>query len=150
MLKKQIVKKTSLFTLILAFMVTTVAANASVMNGDNEKGKDGGKGKTEQVEEAEKTLIFITWYFTGGEGDDPTDPNNYSTSLPPGQSCDTEIELICQINAPNQGGKPQMDAPVPGTTGETVETQIRDVQDELDSPNGTPHKNATVLEFRSK
>jgi len=74
MLKKQIVKKTSLFTLILAFMVTTVAANASVMN--NEKGKHGEISKTEQVKTAEKTT-FKAWYNI----DDPDNPSVYGAPI---------------------------------------------------------------------
>ena len=144
MITNQIVKTPSLFTLILAFLAIGMNANASVM--DKEKGKN--KGKTEKVVEPATTVVFSAWYFNGSVSNDPTDPDNY-TSTPPSTPCDQLPEQICEISAPASGGKPDMAAPVPGTSGQTVLSQIQDAHDSLNNEDREPTLNETVQAFRS-
>ena len=148
MLKNSIVKKASLFTLILAFMVATVAAIAGVMN-DKDPVKEKSK-KTEEAAKSKKAAVLETWYYIGGENDDPLDPDNYTDDPSEAPPCDAFVEQICQIRAPRNGNSPHMEAPIDGSPGQTVSSQISDVQLELDSPNGNPQPNETVTDFRSK
>lgn len=130
--------KASLFTLIFAFLAIGMIANASVTK------------KEKAVKETAKTVVLETWYFTGGEGDDPTDPSNYTDNPDLAPTCDQELESICTISAPRNGTLPDMDHAISGKPGETVASQIQDAQDELNEPNTVPQTNDTVKEFRSK
>lgn len=130
--------KASLFTLIFAFLAIGMIANASVTK------------KEKTVKETAKTVVLETWYFTGGESDDPTDPSNYTDDPNQAPFCNEVLEVICQISAPRNGNEPKMDHPIPGKPGETVASQIQDAQDELNDSNTVPKTNETVKEFRSK
>ncbi|MCY4779645.1 hypothetical protein ORI89_08275 [Sphingobacterium sp. UT-1RO-CII-1] len=130
--------KASLFTLIFAFLAIGLIANTSVMN------------KEKAVKETAKTVVLETWYFTGGESDDPTDPSNYTDDPNQAPLCNEDVEVICQISAPRNGTLPDMTHPISGKPGETVATQILEAQDELNDPNAIPQTNDTVKEFRSK
>lgn len=91
-------------------------------------------------------LVNQTWYFTGDLSDDPELASNYSSSpsgLPP---CGVTEEVICQIEAPDDGtGKPKMDEPVDGTT---VQLQIREAHQSI--ADGDPQENTTVKAFREE
>jgi len=96
-----------------------------------------------KVDKEAKVLLNDTWYFTGSTSDDPELASNYSlssTGLPP---CGATKEVICQIQAPNSGGQPDMNAPVDGTT---VQQQIHDAQESI--KDGVPTENTTVTGFR--
>lgn len=129
--EKNIVKA-SLFTLILAFMVSGMFAIAAVMN------------KEKTVEVTEKTVVMETWYFNGATNpanNNPLDATQYSQT--PSHECDREVETICTILAPakdNNTDEPNLKHPVDGT--ETVEDQIEEA---LQSGN----INDTVTAFRS-
>ena len=130
--------KASLFTLIFAFLAIGMIAKASVTK------------KEKAVKEATKTVVLETWYFTGGENDDPTDPSNYTDDPNLAPTCDNEAEVICTISAPRNGTLPDMSHVIPGKPGETVASQILDAQDELANPSSEPKPNDTVKKFRSK
>lgn len=129
--------KASLFTLILAFIAIGTVAIGAVMNSNK------------AVKEVEETSVTTTtWYFTGGEHDDPLDPDNYSLT-PPATACDHVKEQICEINAPNVGGKPDMTASVSNKPSETVYEQVKDAQLSLTEEGREPTLNETVTAFRS-
>ncbi|MCY4781542.1 hypothetical protein ORI89_17940 [Sphingobacterium sp. UT-1RO-CII-1] len=126
--------KITLFTLLI---ISSLAIIVKAMNSNSEVKV---VGKT--------TVTTTTWYFTGGEHDDPLDPNNYSLT-PPASACDHVKEQICEINAPNVGGKPDMAAPVSDKPTETVYQQINDAQLSLTEEGREPTLNETVTAFRS-
>lgn len=128
--------KTPLFTLILAFMlVGTIGISAAV--------------KKDNVKKVEKVVVTQTWYFTGAVNNNHTNPDNYSPNPPGGLPCDDLPEEICQIVAPDNGGKPDMSASVPGKPGETVSSQINDAYNSLIDEEREPTLNETVQAFRS-
>src|SRR5690606_7341770 len=103
MLKKQIVKTTSLFTLIFAFMAIGMTANASVMNGDKEK-----VAKAEK----EKPTLAPQWFTFTGDPNNPSqveNPNFYQPYVPtetnPDPTCEEGTKL-CAIKAqPDQSNQ---------------------------------------------
>lgn len=101
--------------------------------------------KKENVREtSSKKLVNVTWYFTGSADDNPELASNYSLTQDPNKSCDSSNpEVICEIQAPNNGGQPDMNAPVAGTT---VQLQIRAAHQSI--ADGTPSANETVTAFR--
>lgn len=101
--------------------------------------------KEERVgETSSKKLVNVTWYFTGSASDDPELASNYSLTQDPNKLCDSDNpEVICQIQAPNNGGQPNMSAPVAGTT---VQLQVRAAHQSIE--DGTPAENETVTAFR--
>lgn len=113
--------KASLFTLILAFMVIGTIAIAEVM-------------KKEQPVGEERAVATQTWYFVG---DDPYDPNDYSDE-PEAISCTGIAERICQIEAPDDGGFPELGP-----------SQVADIEAAIASLNDEPMGNTTVKSFRS-
>lgn len=106
--------------------------------------------KAMEKKEFEKTvsqpLVNQTWYFTGSASDNPELASNYSSSPAVLPTCGLAQEVICQINAPDDGtGKPKMDAPVDGTS---IQLQIRAAHQSI--INNNPATNSTVLEFRAE
>jgi len=148
MVKQQIVKTTSLFTLILAFLAIGTTANASVMN--NEKGKDGTKEKVVKAEKkpnVKPKMVTSTWHYNGGPADSPTDPSNYSLST--GEPCGVLRETVCKLNAPaspTNPNQPDMDAEVE-VDGEPEPQKI---SDRINAALGgtAPQENETVQSFR--
>src|SRR5690606_25532216 len=117
MLKKQIVKKTSLFTLILAFLAIGTTANASVMN--KEKGKDGDKEKVVEAKKNQPKAALREWAFQPvGSSTDMDDPNNYVPYDPQEHgSCAGGTNELCTIQAEEDSGtnKPLLNPSIPVT-----------------------------------
>lgn len=128
---KNLIVKASLFTLILAFIVTGTVAIAAVM-----------KRNGEQAKEVEKVLLIKTWYFNGSHS--PTnvvDANLYDESQLTEKDCGIP-QTVCTINAPEDllnPGHPKMDALV--NASQTVADQIKEALENHDP-------NDTVTEFR--
>jgi len=141
MLKKQIVKTTSLFTLIFAFMAIGMTANASVM--DNEKGKNGEKEKTTKVVEPVKTLVTKTWYFKGGN---PRSPNDYTDNSLEAPSCEGPSQTICSIEATEDNGKPKFTEVI---DGKSVGQHVDDAMNSLGTSTPLP-PNSVVTAYRSE
>lgn len=128
--------KASLFTLILALVAFGTIAVAAVMK------------KKEKVEVVKSERLLQNWYFIGDQNDDPTDPNNYSDQPLDGKPCSETYQVICQIQAPDNGsGKPDMAAPAVSGGG-TVQSQISTIHASLPSTTPVP-TNSTVLAFRA-
>ncbi|NGM61923.1 hypothetical protein G5B30_08340 [Sphingobacterium sp. SGG-5] len=92
-------------------------------------------------EAVKKVAAEGTWYFQGGN---PEDPDSYSDEPVEDKPCGAFEETICQITAPDSLGKPQMSAAVPGTSpSQTVGEQIA-------AAAANPHTNETVLSLREE
>lgn len=141
MLKKQIVKTTSLFTLILAFLAIGMNANASVMN--KEKSKDGEKEKTIKVVKPEKTLVTKTWYFKGGN---PESPNDYTDNPLEAPSCEGPSQTICSIEATEDNGRPNFEEVI---DGKSVGQHVEDAMNSLGTSTPLP-PNSVVTAYRSE
>lgn len=141
-MKTKNIVKASLFTLILAFVVATVAATGGVMK--NREIMEAPKADPVDVNAlSDKADDLPTWYFTGEEDNDPTNPNNYSHEPLEDKPCGAVKEVICQIEAPaNSSGQPSMQDTVPGTT-QTVGQQISNAAQSL-------NPNQTVKSFREE
>ncbi|MGJ1408376.1 hypothetical protein ACR78Z_01775 [Sphingobacterium thalpophilum] len=126
--------KASLFTLILALVAFGTIAAAAVMT------------KKRPIEVTKNERLLQNWYFTGNQSDDPTDPDNYSPEPLEGKQCSETYQVICQIQAPDDGnGKPDMSA---SAGSGTVESEINTIHASL--PSTTPISgNSTVLAFRA-
>ncbi|QRY59777.1 hypothetical protein [Sphingobacterium siyangense] len=136
MMRNLFTVKASLFTLILALVAFGTIAAAAVMH------------KKEKVAVVKSERLLQNWYFIGDEDDDPTDPNNYAEEPLDGKRCSETYEVICQIQAPDDGnGHPDMSAPA-ASGGGTVESQISSVDASLPSTSPVP-TNSTVLAFRA-
>ena len=136
MLKKQMVKKTSLFTLILAFLAIGTTANASVMN--NEKGKDGEKEKVVKT-----TIIAAQWFeYTGpafgSPGYDPMDQENYTPRGSSSPSC-SGSNSVCAIHAEGE----VISSPTPKVVPTNAELSAlsSDIQNNNPVPNRLELKN---------
>lgn len=136
-MKTKNIVKASLFTLILAFVVATVAATGGVM-------------KNREIIEAPKADPTLQkWQFNGAnnpEHNNPKDPAQYSESA--SESCDNEVETVCTIMAPADSldnSKPNLEYTVPGISGPNAK-----VKDRIDQAltSGTP--NETVTAFRAE
>lgn len=107
--EKNIVKA-SLFTLILAFMVSGMFAIAAVMN----------KEKPVEVEQVvEKTIVYKTYHYLLNTPTGENNPSNWEEGPAP-QDCDGD-EVLCSISAPEgANGKPDFS----GITGNIRDSDI--------------------------
>lgn len=142
-MKTKNIVKASLFTLILAFVVATVAATGGVMK--NREVIEAPKADPVDVNAlSDKADDLPTWFYTGGPEDDPTNPDNYSPNEDPNKPCGLPEQTVCKIKASADSlGRPSMNEPVGGST---VKQQIIDAIGSLSTP--TPSTNATVESFR--
>lgn len=137
-MKKINIVKASLFTLILAFMVSGMFAIAAVMN------------KEKPVEVTEKAVVMETWEFTGT---DPLDATHYTLVGSTSPDCSLPEQEICTIQAPedeDNSGYPDLNAEIelPNNEVKTVEELIDEALESL-KPGASPKPNKVVQAFRA-
>lgn len=133
-MKTKNIVKASLFTLILAFMVSGMLAIGEVMK----------RNEVTTVLNADPTPE--EWHFNGAddpEDNNPEDPSQYSKASE--ESCDDEVETVCKITAPADTAnpsQPNLDYIVPGPNAS--------VKNRIAQALSAKAPNETVQAFRSE
>jgi|SRR5690606_2894787 len=124
---------------ITLFALCLIGTASAAPNGNGDEKEEKKEVKTDN---SKKSATNETWYFTGGN---PELAESYSNDPADQVQCGTAFQQICEIEAPNDNGSPDMSA----TVGDkTVLGHIQDAVAALPSTTPPPF-NPVVSAYRA-